>query len=470
MNKITRKLFLYFVTVAVLLAVTVFLGFCGTFKYYSFNHHEEELQARAEVITGRLENYIAGCTDNQELSAYIRVLDDISLADAYFVSRDSEKFVCPCSCGVTVSIEKTPTEEVSAFAENVFMTGEYKQETMKNADGSLIYIGMPVKEMGETIAVVVMVDKYDMDRASFLLSLTILLCSLIIALIVAVLISSFLAKRFMVPIHKIAAATRELTKGNYKAETHVSDNNEIGELAEQTDFLAKKLEASEQMQKNYIVNLSHELRTPVAVIRSSAEALRDGLVDDEKCKDYHEQMVAEAVSLQRLVNDMLELSRLENEEFSIEKERLDLLLVLEDAVRSTRLMARQKDINVHFNHIADEWIFEGDYGRLRQMFITVLDNAIKYSDREKNVRIEVKRETNNYYIAVEDEGYGIPEEKQATIYNKFFRASSGEGTGLGLVIMKNIAKRHGITVNMYSKEAKGTRFVFIIPIDKNLDN
>ena len=133
-------------------------------------------------------------------------------------------------------------------------------------------------------------------------------------------------------------------------------------------------------------------------------------------------------------------------------------------------MARQKDINVHFDHIADEWIFEGDYGRLRQMFITVLDNAIKYSDREKNVRIEVKRETNNYYIAIEDEGYGIPEEKQATIYNKFFRASSGEGTGLGLVIMKNIAKRHGITVNMYSKEAKGTRFVFIIPIDKNLDN
>lgn len=466
MNRITKKLFLYFTILAVFLSGVVFVGFYGTFRYYSYQHHKTELQTRAETIQEGLESYISSCTSNQELSAYINVLDDISLADAYFVSREGASFTCSCSCGTTVTIEKTPTKEVEEFAEEVFRTGEYKETELKVGGGTTIYAGIPVKEEGITNAVVVIVDKFDIDQKSFFYAITILFGCLLVALAASVAIASVLAKRFMVPIQKIAFAIKELANGNYKVKTNVFDNTEIGVLAKETDMLAERLASVEQMQKDYITNISHELRTPVTVIRSSVEALNDGMVPSERQEEYYKQMLSETISLQRLVNDMLELSRLENDEFIIYKEEIDLSQVLEDAVRGIRMISSEKEINLHFACITEECSVMGDYGRLRQMFITVLDNAVKYSESGKNIWIEAHRKSDNYYITIRDEGYGISKEMQKHIFDKFYRSMNESSTGLGLVVMKNIARRHNIEVRVHSEEGKGSKFTFIIPAYK----
>lgn len=128
-----------------------------------------------------------------------------------------------------------------------------------------------------------------------------------------------------------------MTHGNYQAKTEVYDKDEIGVLAKETDILTEKLE---QMQKDYIANISHELRTPITVIRSSWEAICDRVVSGDKLQEYQEQILKESISLQRLVDDMLELSRLQNQDFPIEKSERDLLMVLDDALRTTRIMAR----------------------------------------------------------------------------------------------------------------------------------
>ena len=236
----------------------------------------------------------------------------------------------------------------------------------------------------------------------------------------------------MVPIHKIAVATAELADGNYQIKTEVHDKNEIGELAEKTDILAQRLDAAHreseqmrQMQKDYIANISHELRTPVTVIRSSIEALNDGMIPADKIKEYQKQMLMETILLQRLINDMLELSRLENEDFLIEKEVLDLGFVLEDAVRSVRLIAQRKRMKVNYKIVENEWPFEGDYGRLRQMFLTVLENAVKYSEEEQEIWIETIKKVDAYYISVKDEGCGISQEQLPFIFDKFYRSSQG---------------------------------------------
>ena len=328
MNRITKKLFSYFAAIAIFLSIIVFVGFYNTFRYYTVQHHKSELQMRAETIKEGIESYIGSCTDNQELSAYINVLDDISLADAYFVSKDGATFTCSCSCGTTVTIEKTPTIEVEKFAEEIFESGEYKETEYSGKNGKTIYAGIPVKEEGVTNAVVVIVDTFDVDQKSFMYAIAILIGCLVIALMISIAIASVFAKRFMLPIQKIASTTKELANGNYKVKTQVTDSTEIGVLAKETDILAERLASVEQMQKDYITNISHELRTPVTVIRSSVEALHDGIVPPDKQEEYHEQMLAETISLQRLVNDMLELSRLENDEFIIQKEEIDLGQVL----------------------------------------------------------------------------------------------------------------------------------------------
>ncbi len=462
MNKITKKLFLYFTIVAVFLSATVFVGFYGTFRYYSLQHHKMELQIRAATIEERLETYINNCAQNQELSAYLKVLDDISLADAYFIGRNKEFFSCTCSCGTTVAVDKKPTKEVEAFADEIFRTAEYTQKETNVKDSTVIYVGFPLVEAESVNAVVVIVDTFDFDQKSFFYAIGILFICLLIALIAATFISSHLARKFMIPIQKIAGTTKELANGNYHAKTDVQDDTEIGVLARETDVLADRLASVEQMQKDYITSISHELRTPVTVIRSSIEALYDGMVPEDKTHEYHKQMLAETISLQRLVNDMLELSRLENEEFKLKKEEIDLLQVLEDAVRAGRLMSREKGIAVHYERIAAEWLMKGDYGRLKQTFITVLDNAVKYSEQGKNIWITAKTKANHYYITIEDEGCGIAKEEEQHIFDKFYRTSNANSTGLGLVVMKNIAKRHDIGVRLHSEEGKGTRFTFIV--------
>ena len=224
----------------------------------------------------------------------------------------------------------------------------------------------------------------------------------------------------------------------------------------------------EQMQKDYIANLSHELRTPVTVIRSSMEALYDGMVPEEKVKEYQKQMLSETISLQRLINDMLELSRLENKDFPISRELLDLRTVLEDAARSVRMLAREKRIQVKLAIPEEELPFEGDYGRLKQMFLAVLDNSVKYSDPDKTIRVQITVKSDDYYIVIEDEGCGIARDKISRIFDKFYRLSKerAPGTGLGMVIVKSIADRHQIDIRIQSEEGKGTKITFIVPVYK----
>ena len=471
MSKITRKLFLYFVIVSLVLAGTAFAGFYGTFRYYSYQEYNRELQDRAEVIRARLEHFMRDCNGAQELSAYIKVLDDVTLADAYFISREGETFTCPCPCRTTVKIEKKPSAQVEQFAQQVFESGQY----MQVKDAKRDYVGIPVREGAETTAVVVIVDTFEVDRGSFLMAVASLFGCLAAASLLASAVARNMARKFMEPIHRIAFAVSELTCGNYHVKTEVRDQNEIGNLARQTDLLAEKLEETdkerarmEQMQKDYIANLSHELRTPVTVIRSSMEALYDGMVPEEKVKEYQKQMLSETISLQRLINDMLELSRLENKDFPISRELLDLRTVLEDAARSVRMLAREKRIQVKLAIPEEELPFEGDYGRLKQMFLAVLDNSVKYSDPDKTIRVQITVKSDDYYIAIEDEGCGIARDKISRIFDKFYRLSKerAPGTGLGMVIVKSIADRHQIDIRIQSEEGKGTKITFIVPVYK----
>lgn len=471
MNKITKKLFGYFTMLALFLGAIVFIGFYCVFRFYDQRFQENELRERARTIKDQLEDFMTAPGPHSGKGAYLRFLDDISMADAYVISRDNEMLFCKGHADPG----KEPSEKVLAVAEKVFTSGRERQLRERDERGErVIYLGFPVRRDEKVAAAVVIRDTLSPDQDGFFLSVTILGCCLLFALAVSGILSAFLSRRFMMPIQKIAAATRELAQGNYQVKTEVYDKNEIGVLARETDVLAQKLgaarqesEAMEQMQKDYIANISHELRTPVAVIRSSLEAVCDGVVSGDKLKEYQEQCLRESISLQRLVNDMLELSRLQNREFPIERAELDLLMVLDDALRATRIIAGNKNIRLHYERPETEWCMEGDYGRLRQMFTAALDNAVKYSPNGSSIWIRTWETQEGHCISIKDEGCGIPEDEQEHIFEKFFRSkkTKEKGSGLGLAILKSIADRHSISLMIHSTYGDGTEIVFIAPGD-----
>ncbi len=478
MNKITKKLFRYFSLMLLFLSATVFAGFAGIFYYYTFQHHALELEVRAQTIKQQLEQFM-GAGPKQGKGAYLRFVDDIALADVYIVGTDG----APFSWGKWghKAVGASPTQEVKDFASHLILgngpqdkKGENHVERYqaKDADGNrVIFVGTAVYEDGKAAAAVVICDTMDVHYNSFRFAIILLAAVLSFFLILSGILSIFLSRRFILPIQQIARATKELARGNYTARTCVQDTTELGELAQETDLLAGELELArqerskmEQMQQDYISNISHELRTPVAVIRSSLEAVCDGVVKGEKAAQYLRQMLAESISLQRLVNDMLELSRLQNMDFPIEKAPMDLCLALEDAVRAVRVLAQEKQVQVQYEKSRAEWLMEGDYGRLRQMFVAVLDNAIKYSQDGGHIQVETEAGPEKMHIIVRDFGCGISEEDQAHIFEKFYRSAQNQekGSGLGLAIAKSIAQRHQITIGLDSVCGQGTQVAFCV--------
>ena len=223
-------------------------------------------------------------------------------------------------------------------------------------------------------------------------------------------------------------------------------------------------ESERQTSRDFVSAVAHELRTPVAVIRGSLEALCDGIIcEREQVKEYHRQMLNESIYLQRLVTDLLEFSRLQSQSFSIVREPVNVSDVVSDVCRGIRRIADEKGVALERAENSSVFIVKGDYARLRQMLIVILDNAVKFTDRGGKVTVSERIEDGKFYLTVTDTGIGISEEELPLIFVKFHRTITGQnrnGTGLGLAIAKEIAERHGATVSVESAPGKGSSFTF----------
>lgn len=220
------------------------------------------------------------------------------------------------------------------------------------------------------------------------------------------------------------------------------------------------------MRQDFMSNISHELRTPVTVIKGSLEVLCQGLVTGGEEKEYLHQMFADISQLQRLVNDLLELSRLQNISFKIEKTKINLTDVLNESIRSIRQLASKKNIVMNLSGSVQPFPFYGDYGRIRQMFTIVLDNAVKFSPDGSCIDIKIQSVNSKYVIVISDYGKGIPAGDIPHVFERFYREQSGQnknGSGLGLSIAKQIAQRHNTVIECESEYGKGTSFIFTFP-------
>ena len=300
-----------------------------------------------------------------------------------------------------------------------------------------------------------------------------LIISIIIALILSIISAVLLSLSFTKPLSKIQKTALLLKKGNYNVKTEVKQKDEIGELARTMDELSERLyisskesERFEKMRSDFITNISHELRTPITVIRGSIEAICDGIITDkDKLTEYHKQILSDSIHLQHLVNDLIDLTKLQNPDFSIQKNEINLPVVINDAVRSMRQLAKKKSIQISFT-TDNEYYFSGDYQRIRQMIIIIIDNAIKFSDEGKEIKLNLSDHQTFCRLNIQDEGCGISEESLKNIFDRFYKSTdqkNKEGMGLGLNIAQQIAKRHNIKVKATSKLGKGTLFSFDFP-------
>lgn len=509
-NKIAVKLAAYFGAVLLLFALVIGASFRNQFSKHTVEVQRAEITRRAQnaalVISQNLElitrHNSQGITD----SKFIRDLDIITrdfiviIDNEYNLSLDREavRRMRAQAVGKRVpsnsKIKDLPERDAKTGKE----TFEHLPPEFKNHIVECLTVGksFTVEEYNpffRSVMLTVGVPVYDRDNKihSVLLlnspvegmgkaaneGVRILVFSLLVGFGLCVLMSVLLSYRFTKPLKKMEHNAELIAEGNYDVRNDIDQDDEIGELANKLDEMAEKLgladeesQKLEKMRKEFIANISHELRTPVTVIRGSLEALNDGVVTEpEDVKEFHDQMYKESIFLQRLINDLLDLSRLQNADFPIEKSNLNLCETIQDAVRGARRMGAEKNIVVNAQMDTDMYMVNGDYGRLRQMLMVFLHNAVKFSHEESSIEVSLKEN----HILVTDHGCGMPAEEIEHAFERFHKAHNEQnksGSGLGLAIAKQIALRHGMDLCLTSEEGKGTTIIVNLPEKLQEDN
>ncbi len=475
-SKIALKLSINFVAALLIFSFVIGSVFLILFKNYTVEVHKNELQNYAEALAGTLSgernqgfgNGMGG------YNAYLRFIGEVSDTDVWIV--DENLNLITANRGHGMMNEQYNAADLppnaSELIDDVFRGKTVFSQGFSDVLSQLtLTVGEPIKNQnGEVWGAVLLHSPVDGTEKAINQGLTILGISILFALAAAVVLSILLSYSFTKPLSKMKAAALRLSHGDYSAQCGVHQKDEIGELSEILDLLAARLdEASrqsgklEQMRRDFVANISHELRTPVTVMRGSLEALCDKIITDpQKIEEYHAHMLNEAKFLQRLVGDLLDLSRLQNSDFVMEMQSVSICDVLSDAARSASQLAQSKNININTSIQSPCLEIQGDYGRLRQMFLVVLDNAVKFSPENGQVDISVTE----HQINIRDYGPGIDPDQLPYIFDRFYKTRGEQnksGTGLGLAIAKQIADRHQIRLTVRNHSGGGAEFVFSLP-------
>lgn len=297
----------------------------------------------------------------------------------------------------------------------------------------------------------------------------ILLWTALLALLIVPVAWFFLADTLTRPIVAMARHARNMGKGDLNQKIPINSRDEIGTLAQNfndmSDEIRQHMEEQTKMdnlRKEFVANVSHELRTPLTSIRTYAETLIEGAMDDPStARSFLEIIDEEAKRMSALVTDLLELSRLDYKREQTDVDVVDLTGLLRLTMRQCQVLAEAKNQTMHFSGTEVPCFTSANAQRINQVLSNVITNAIKYSPEGATIFVRILRGDTRHRIVIRDEGMGIPEESLGRIFERFYRVDKARsramgGTGLGLAIAKEIMEEHGGTIKAESTVGKGT--------------
>lgn len=410
----------------------------------------------------------AGREASQQAGAFLQQLDSLAQGKVWLVVEKSHTIL---ACGENTGEERG---QLPAPVNDVLQQVLAGQTAVSHDFGALldtpsVTVGAPIKDNDGKVVGAVLIHRPLEDLQNTINGgLRLLILSVMLALFLAGILAVMLARRFIRPLYRMQHVSRAFAQGHYDERTGICQQDEIGMLAADIDVLGEKLALAEQeraaisrQRQEFLAAVSHELRTPLTVLRGTVELLFSGLVTEKaERQKYLHQVMSNLSALERLVGDLLELTRLRNTGFSVGKEPLNLCDAFEDAAEQMRTAAAQKNLQLRVDFDGPLPI-QGDYGRLRQLMLILLDNAVKFSDDGGEILLQGRQQGGKWQVMVEDHGCGIAPAELPYIFDRFRtnRNHNEQGTGLGLAIAREIAGRHAMEITCESELSRGTRFI-----------
>lgn len=449
--------------------IIVFIISVSAIKSQYYSNVESILRSGASTsaVSYFSSNLEAGTSLEQSAADFIDSYSYKDKTTTWIIDSDGQ--VILSSSGFAVEKQDMPDYN-QAMADN---SGSGKFIGKLNTGEKVMAISRIIKDPRGNIAgaVRVMASLEQVDKQLYKMIFFIIL-GLLVVFSIIIFSNLFFIRSIIIPVQEINETTKKISQGDYSVRIEKKYNDEIGNLCDSINSMAEEISTTDKMKNDFISTISHELRTPLTSIKGWGETLTIGADQnvDELTRKGLEVIVKEAGRLEGFVEELLDFSRLQSGRMNLKLAKTDIFAELDETVFTFRERAMREGIEVKYSIPEMPAIADADANRLKQVFMNILDNALKYSRAPSKIFVKaqfIKLEGKNFIsIAIADQGCGISKEDLPHVKEKFYKANvSVRGSGIGLAVTNEIVNLHGGRLEIDSEEGKGTLVTIYLPVE-----
>ena len=461
---ITNSVGLLLLIVAILVAALSF-----AVQGYVYNGIHSALNGRSDELTNVFSSYGRKSASDFLAEARSYVED--------FPNKESMELMVISQAGkvVTTSIGFTPdqSQAIPDYKNALASPDDYGTWTgrLKTGERVMAVTRLIRNEAGSPVgAIRYVVSLGEADKQIFTVVAALVLAGAIVLLFAAI-SSHYFIRSILTPIRQIGSTAKLIAQGDFKARIVKTNNDELGDLCDTINGMAGELGQNEKMKNDFISSVSHELRTPLTAIKGWAETIQSGETDSAMFQRGMSIIVGETERLSGIVEELLDFSRMQSGRMTLTMDRIDLLAELGAAVYMFSERARSEHKFLVYEEPAMLPPVLGDINRLRQVFVNVLDNALKYTQEGGTINVNAEEEGGFISVIIADDGCGIPAEHLPNVKKKFYKANQTvRGSGIGLALADEIMTLHSGSLDIDSHENVGTVVTIRIPTFRQLEN
>ena len=459
-ESINQRIIVTFISVTSI--VLIFLGSIITILFNK-NYHSTKLsnlEKQMGIIENSINNYL-----NQQDGSYSQLKEIIKMA---CISTNTEAIITD-RLGYVYLVNGEDYQDlmyskIKLNTESLSSNIEFKKEVFKTDNASIKGYVKAIYEDGEIDGYMIMVMQNESERN---FNMFIIWITVIIEIIISAIVIKIVTKQIIIrPIDDINNVAKRLAKGEVEKRVVVNCNNEIGELAESFNMMAESLEKSDTKRREFISNVSHELRSPITSIKGFIGGILDGVIPRDRENYYLKIVYDEVDRLARLVNDLLDMSAMESGKFNLAITEFDINQVISLCILNLEHKIQEKGLNVKATFHNNRAYVLGDRDRIIQVVTNIIENSIKYSNDDGEIKIDVYSKGEKIYVDIFNSGECIEEKELNKIWDRFYKSDKSRtnklSTGLGLPIVRSILSQHNEDIWVKNIEGKGVSFIFTL--------
>ncbi|MBR3645060.1 MAG: HAMP domain-containing histidine kinase [Lachnospiraceae bacterium] len=418
------------------------------------------------TITHTVDNFIDS-NNPEDITSYTDSLDKLALKNKCSLTLTSTEGKIYYSNGIDSSTDAIPDFNISHFENTEFTVDNF----FGFFDSSTLNVYLPIERNGNTIGYVFAHEptSYIMYRTSE--AVDIFYSSYFIVMFASCILIFVFLLYVYIPLKEISKATSEYARGNFSYDKlKKATNDEMGDISSSLVFMAHQLNNSEEYQKKFISNISHDFRSPLTSIKGYVEAMIDGTIPVESQNKYLNIVLSETNRLKNLTNGLIDLNNWGGLKLALNYEDFILDDVITEIIDSFEGQCSKKNVKIELESKHPNSV-HADRSKIQQVLYNLIDNAVKFSLKNTTIKVSLFSKGDRVYCSVKDSGIGVSEDELTKIWDRFYKTDSSRGkdktgSGIGLSIVKEIINAHQQTIDVISTEGVGTEFIFSVDKSK----